>query len=400
MILIHIILLLAFLTLLLVSKFPLHFTLIFASLLIALEVLMNPLKILSVFYKTLLDKDMIMLAFAIYFILLLGKVFEKFRLFSPIFSYLRHTIGPKRLIPIFPALIGMLPMLGGAIFSAPFVSEASEGLKLKPEDKVFFNYWFRHIWEYFFPLYSGVVMTVAIFKISMTDMFIHQGYLTLVAILFGAIYLNIKLKDHKIKSEKSFDSYVDSGFFIPFIPFIIIIIGIVLKLNYAFLTFIAAIPFSYYICKNNDHSFLNIFKQAFSAKMMLMVFAVFLFKNMLNDSGIVYSFGDYISKAGGGEYAILFILPFLIGLLTGVSNAFVGITFPLLYPLIYHSSGVDFGRLAFAYTAGFSGVLLSPLHFCLVLTNEYFNAKLSKVYPILFLGCLVLIGGSLWAMFL
>jgi len=38
------------------------------------------------------------------------------------------------------------------------------------------------------------------------------------------------------------------------------------------------------------------------------------------------------------------------------------------------------GMLALAFGSGFAGVMLSPVHLCLVLTREYFEADLAKVY--------------------
>jgi len=36
-----------------------------------------------------------------------------------------------------------------------------------------------------------------------------------------------------------------------------------------------------------------------------------------------------------------------------------------------------------AYLSGFVGVILSPSHLCLILTNEYFGSDLMKVYKTL-----------------
>jgi len=47
-------------------------------------------------------------------------------------------------------------------------------------------------------------------------------------------------------------------------------------------------------------------------------------------------------------------------------------------------SGSDPAVLSFAFAAGFVGVLLSPVHVCLVLTREYFKADGWKVYKMLF----------------
>ena len=36
--------------------------------------------------------------------------------------------------------------------------------------------------------------------------------------------------------------------------------------------------------------------------------------------------------------------------------------------------------LAFAFAAGFAGVMFSPVHLCLVLTRDYFKSALSPIY--------------------
>jgi hypothetical protein len=47
--------------------------------------------------------------------------------------------------------------------------------------------------------------------------------------------------------------------------------------------------------------------------------------------------------------------------------------------------------LRVAIVCGFVGVLLSPLHLCLVLSNEYFQTRLSAVYMHLWFPCLALV---------
>jgi hypothetical protein len=44
------------------------------------------------------------------------------------------------------------------------------------------------------------------------------------------------------------------------------------------------------------------------------------------------------------------------------------------------SGGGAPANMSFAFTAGFIGVLLSPVHLCLVLTREYFKADLWGIY--------------------
>ena len=74
---------------------------------------------------------------------------------------------------------------------------------------------------------------------------------------------------------------------------------------------------------------------------------------------------------------VLFLLPFISGILTGLTVGFVGSTFPLLWGL-EHAQGL--GAMSFAFAAGYVGVLLSPVHLCLILTREYFGANMSTIY--------------------
>ena len=78
--------------------------------------------------------------------------------------------------------------------------------------------------------------------------------------------------------------------------------------------------------------------------------------------------------------AMLVTLPFIIGFATGFSMAFVGVTLPLLTPYMILDSGVSSYTLLLAYTSGIVGVLMSPLHLCLVLSAEYFKASLARMY--------------------
>ncbi|MBC8016998.1 MAG: DUF401 family protein, partial [Verrucomicrobia bacterium] len=71
-----------------------------------------------------------------------------------------------------PALIGLLPSPGGAVFSAPMVNEAAGDASIKPEQKAMINYWYRHIWEYISPLYPGIILVAGITGLSTRTLFI------------------------------------------------------------------------------------------------------------------------------------------------------------------------------------------------------------------------------------
>jgi hypothetical protein len=86
-------------------------------------------------------------------------------------------------------------------------------------------------------------------------------------------------------------------------------------------------------------------------------------------------------------------LPFLVGVITGITIAFVGSTLPILIPLIHAhgDGGVMLAYVMLMLVSGFAGVLLSPLHLCLILSNEYFDTPPGPVYRYLWMPCACLL---------
>ena len=73
-----------------------------------------------------------------------------------------------------PALVGILPMPGGAIFSAPLVEASRTSPHTQGEILAFINYWFRHIWEYFLPLYPAILLVSSLSGLSLPWIVIHH----------------------------------------------------------------------------------------------------------------------------------------------------------------------------------------------------------------------------------
>jgi hypothetical protein len=94
-------------------------------------------------------------------------------------------------------------------------------------------------------------------------------------------------------------------------------------------------------------------------------------------SGAVNNLSSFFVEKNIPLLPIICILPFLTGMLTGITVGFVGSTFPLLISM---TGGASLAHITLAFTAGFIGVLLSPVHLCLVLTKEYFKADLWGIY--------------------
>jgi hypothetical protein len=93
---------------------------------------------------------------------------------------------------------------------------------------------------------------------------------------------------------------------------------------------------------------------------------------------------------------IIMIMPFVSGLITGIAIGFVGTSFPLVIPLFQALPAYDSMALAaVAYTFGFMGMMLSPVHLCFLVSKDYYKAGLLKSYRHLALPTLTVMAATL-----
>jgi hypothetical protein len=90
------------------------------------------------------------------------------------------------------------------------------------------------------------------------------------------------------------------------------------------------------------------------------------------------------------------LIPMTLGVITGLPIAVVGAAFPVVANLIsaMGASDMTLPLVILAFVSGFAGVALSPLHLCLILSNEYFGASWPSIYRRLWLPTtIILVGG-------
>jgi integral membrane protein (TIGR00529 family) len=286
----------------------------------------------------------------------------------------------RAVIVSMPMLIGMLPSLGGAYFSAPMVKEATSGLKMSPEEKAFVNYWFRHPWEYILPLYPGILLAAAVTHIPLYSLITANATYSLALLAMGFL-ISMRGIGRRAVSPRAAaggpakkNEYSKWLSFLPVFSVLFLVVALHIELQYALLLIVASLLLIYrYPLKD----VWRITKYGFARDVILLIFGVMFFKQAMESSGAVTQLSSFLVKEGIPVLPIICLLPFVTGLLTGLTVGFVGSTFPLLISI---SGGAPLASMSLAFAAGFIGVLFSPLHLCLVLTREYFNADLWGVY--------------------
>jgi len=330
----------------------------------------------------------IKLILALTFIRIFEMILREHAVLTQMMSAVKAIFRNRKLVIVsMPFLIGLIPSVGGAYFSAPMVAEITSDTRMSPEEKVFVNYWFRHPWEYILPLYPGILLASAVSRIALhTLITVNLAYAALILIT-GFVFSmhNIKgvVKVEERLSKKGLWSFV------PIISVLLLVVIFHIELHYALL---AVVIFLLSFYRYNLKSILTALKHGFSIDVIILILGVMLFKETMENSGAVKNLSQFFIKEGISVFPILFLLPFLTGLLTGLTVGFVGSTFPLIISIAGNTS---IGAISFAFASGFLGVLLSPVHICLILTKEYFKADLWGIYKMMIPAGIILFCGAI-----
>lgn len=281
-----------------------------------------------------------------------------------------------------PLIIGMLPSLGGAYLSAPMVDSATKNLSMSKEEKAFINYWYRHPWELILPLYPGIVLASALSGLPLRDLILLNLPVALIFFISG-FFLSMK----NLKKEKK--SIKTSGMFkslYSFIPILLVLLPVILlKIDLYVTLFLNILIVCFYFRKKFKET-LSIIKYGFTFDVIILVVGVMIFKEMLQSSGAVDGVAKAITESGVPYLVVFISVPLFIGLITGISVGFVGSTFPLLL----HLKETMPYEISLAFVSGYIGVLVSPLHLCLILTREYFRADMFGIYRKIIPACIVI----------
>jgi uncharacterized protein len=292
-------------------------------------------------------------------------------------------IGPKLAIHVAPIAIGLMPLPGGAVVSAAAVKDLVRRLHLTPAQATFINFWFRHLCEFATPIYPGIIMAGVILSVPLSFMLLHLIPIWVLMILFGGIVSWRILRgaptpEGNGRSAESIPGQLVRSAWPVMLVFALVLAG--LDAAPAFLLTVIALVLQQRMPRKEVAQSI---KYGLAPKILFLLYSVMLFKNVLDVSGAADALFNDMQSAGLPHAVLLVALPLLIGFSTGLSSAMVGISMPLLLPFLVSGGTVNGVALLLAYGAGGLGYLLSPLHLCLVLSAEYFHARIESVYRLL-----------------
>ena len=323
----------------------------------------------------------------------------------------------KMLLAGLPALVGLLPMPAGALFSAPMVASVDTQNELDAPHKAAINYWFRHIWEYWWPLYPGVLLAITYSGLSAPLFYLIQIPFTIIAAVAGYFFILRKIKRNASDDANSgildYDAVLSAlgpigllvvlsvigstvlislGVSGSLSSLIAMLIGLVLSIVVTFFrhTF-AWIPS------------LAFFKKQNTWLMIILVIGIQTFSVVLKspldavETTLVTLMRDEFLNIGIPILAVIMLIPFISGMVTGTAFGFVGASFPIVFALVgeHPTLGISAATTSCAYAFGYMGMIISPIHACFVVTCEYFETPITGTYRYIAGPCAIILLTSL-----
>jgi hypothetical protein len=323
--------------------------------------------------KTLTDYNTINLTVAVALISVLGYSLKETGMMTELIEGLRGILPAQLFLAAIPAMFGLLTMPGGALMSAPFNEPEADRLGLSPEQKTYINVWFRHLWYWASPLSPILILTASLAGFTLTEYLSAQLPLFVVVLVIGFFVGGTFIKDRGVgRGGAGGLGRVARGL----AP---ILTAIVLTLVGApvWLALVPSIALVFLLNGVPPDRASKIVRTGVRWDLAAAAVSMFFFRFVVASSSSVVSLFDAATGLGVPLFAILVVIPLLAGSISGTPTMGVGMILPLLLPLLG-----DYGVyvVGIIYVGLIAGYIASPMHLCLILTNNYYKSELRRVY--------------------
>jgi integral membrane protein (TIGR00529 family) len=294
--------------------------------------------------------------------------------------------GRRSATALLPMLVGMMPMPGGALLSAPLVNSVLSPPQYSPEFKCAVNYWYRHVLEHVMPVYPGMIIAAAMTGLPLGTLAVLHAPFSIIMLIVG-YFLLIRRID-KAGSHHRHTRRGLLGIASTIWPILLAVsIYAIFSINMVFAVMLAFLAVGL-VARPAPEALWRSLKKGLSFKLVFLVFGILSFQTVLEQSGAIEAIQQLSSRYGLPEEVIIIAVGFASGLLTGMLAALVALSYSLLAGFLYVPD-YQWNHLVLAFLAGYTGMILSPSHLCLIITNDYFGSELIKVYRVMIIPVIV-----------
>jgi integral membrane protein (TIGR00529 family) len=336
---------------------------------------------------TLTDPPVLLLALAMGIIPLLGGTMKQSGQIDALVNNIR--LSQRYLLPFSAALMGLLPMPGGALLSAPILERGGQGVA--DPLKAVINNWFRHLFILIYPLNPALIVSAKICKLDVyqTLIYLFPGFI--LALVLGYIFYLRKIHGQRVYSAK----FSWAGLLAPLgVILAAPLLDFGLKRLFSLGAAATVIGVSTGLLLSIVLSPKKLDLRAIAGRMKpwnfaLIIIGMFLYLHIFQ----VSEARGLIASLPLPPLVLAVSAGFLLGFVTGRVQLPTSIVFPVYMATV---DQVQLPVFALIYIAVYFGYIISPVHPCLVVTCEYFRVPLGGMirklaWPVLILFITVLL---------
>ncbi len=349
-----------------------------------------PRAIYAIARDRILSLDMLCLAGVIAGVLWLSSLMSDAGIMRELVVSLKSRLSKRVILAALPAVVGLLPMPGGALFSCPLVDDADDAGAISPDLKTRINYWFRHVWEFWWPLYPGMLLAVDVSGQPIWRYMLLQFPLFLAAIAAGYVFLLRGVSQGKPAARGE----NHKSFLLLILP-ILTVVAVYALLQAAvpalgrvntYLPMTIGVACSLVVLQLQRPAPLAAWRRAVVSPKSLglvciivlaRVYGTFIEARLADGTFLMEHVREELDAFSIPAIALVVLIPFISGLTTGITVGYIGASFPVVLSLAPPDAAGLYATIVLGYASGYIGMMLSPIHVCLIVTNEYFKTGLA-----------------------
>ncbi len=338
--------------------------------------------ILTVVLKTTTDPLTISLVVATFGIMLLSLLYKESGVINALSGSLSRMVNNSKLIvTLLPAVLGLLPVGGGALMSAPLVETETEKLGLKQDKKTYVNLWFRHTIFPVYPVSQELILAATLTGVTITALIIRQIPVVVAMVVVGYLIglWKTKEKEEEETQAKTNHTAESKRFLVAFLPILATIVAVVVfGINVSIGAFIG-VAFLLVIARPRFETFVKPFKSRAIWGITLAAYGAFLLRNVAEAIGISQVFSFLTANGSFNVLVLLVVMPAFLSAVTGSLSGGIAMGVSMLTGIVTFSAK----NASLLYMSSYLGYVVAPTHLCLVLTAEYFKCPLGGLYKYL-----------------
>lgn len=280
---------------------------------------------------------------------------------------------PRLGMGLVPAVIGLMPVAGGALLSAPVVEALGSPAGLSGELMAYINVWFRHLLIYSYPLSQVLVALSQLSGYSVTTIALATLPISLLMVLVG---LPALARVRRAVVNLGADPREGLKLFTPIAVALVALVALGPLLgNWAVPVGASAAVATLVAVRRCSKDVPRALTSTRVLDIVLAVAAVIVLREIIAGSWISEDLQQVVASLGGARVTLA-VLSAVVSIATGSIITGLFLTLPILTSL----GASSMGDVLLIYTYSFLGYVASPTHLCLIYTVRYFNSELTKVY--------------------